>query len=282
MRDFMDLSEQIDTFQAAINADRMARRAQGSGNQNQAKWVATDDTGVPNFAVEGEDTNFASMRCPLPENQKLVQNTASSSPAFLVEYLDFYHEEVCKLLGVPPGLLGSARSPVAVNQTILNVWFSTLSDYRVLLQGVIEDVFVHYYGGKNAAHAMTKADHSKSVAQNYKKHKITVTLPGVLDPEIINMLRDRGHMTHAVVSKYISRYYGIPMENLTKERIDPMTDEPVAVEEEEEEEAPPQAKAAEDGGSSAAAVQAKRPASAIPPKKKRKTAFANQRDRGDQ
>lgn len=267
--EYEDVTRRVETFISDLNAERF--RAREAINSTQAKWVFIDPTtGVPNYPVEGEDTNFAALRYPLPENQKLVTNLPSSSPSFLVEYTELYHEEIAKIFGVPPGLFGSARSAVAVNQTILNTFSWALQDYRILLQTVITSSLNHFYGKENAAHAMAHAAPGATTSQNYRDHTFSVSLPGTLDPEIINMLSDRGFIAYPVVRRYISQYYGIPQEDISSVRLDGVTGRPLS-----------ETLADAEGSSSdvAAEQRTSRPQSVMPPKKKRKTPYPNQRER---
>lgn len=260
-----DLTRSLEAFVTELNSNRSRMREAASATQ--AKWVYTDPaTGVPNYPVEGEETNFASMRFPLPENQKLVQNVPSRAPEYLVQYTEMYHEEIAKIFGVPPGLFGSERSAVAVNQTILNTYSWTLQDYRVMLQTVITGLLDIYYGEENSKHAMKHQDMGKTTDQNYEAHRMSVSLPGILDPEIINMFYDRGYMEYSVVRRLISSYYGIPQEDLSEVRLDGATDTP-AIE------------VAESQSDFAAQQKSMHPHSVMPVKTHRHKPYPNQRPR---
>ncbi len=167
----------------------------------------------------------AGMTIPIPieEGRTLVTNTPSASPEFLLELLSLYEADVGKVLGVPIGLWGSARSPVAVDMTIMTVFNASLQVRRQHLQYALHDVLEWVYGDENAAHAALHYDASLSLEDNAAAMNWDISFPGLLDPEQINMLIEQGYMEYEQMRPYVSAYYGIPESCLAKKRLDPMT-----------------------------------------------------------
>lgn len=172
--------------------------------------------------------NGMSVPIPIEEGRTLVTNTPSESPTFLMELLAAYEADVGKVMGVPVGLWGSQRSPVAVDMTIMTVFNAALQVRRTHLQYVLNDLLEWVYGEANASHAALHYDPSMSLEDTAAAMSWDISFPGLLDPDMINMIMEQGYMEWDKMRPYVSSYFGIPLDCIAKERLDPMTGRPMA------------------------------------------------------
>jgi hypothetical protein len=184
-------------------------------------------TGQPRYPTDESAEPYFHYQVALEASRKVATTASPESPSFLTELMMISEADVGKVTGVPPGLWGSQRSPIAVDQTIMNVFFATQQEHRVVLQSIFKYLFEIIYGDANFVHTLTHYDEEKSLEENLKGAEVQVSLPGLLDPEILMMLRDRGAMPWESWIGYVSKYFGIPRDKLADEMLDPVTDEPM-------------------------------------------------------
>lgn len=191
-----------------------------------AGWSADPVSGQPRYPVD--IAAGSSIPIPIEEGRTLVTNTPSESPAFLMELLAMYEADVGKVMGVPIGLWGSQRSPVAVDMTIMTVFNASLQVHRVQLQYVMNNLLDAVYGAENAWHAALHYDPTLSLEDTAMEMNWDISFPGLLDPEMINMIMEQGYMDWEHMRPYFSSYFGIPLDCVAKERLDAMTGRPLA------------------------------------------------------
>jgi hypothetical protein len=193
-------------------------------------------TGDARYPVDDNGLPFVNIPVSLPRHRRLVQNAPSESPPFLVELMHLSEEDVARVTGVPVGLFGSSRSNIAADLTMMNIFYATQQDHRMMLSSVVNRLLHVAYGADNLMHMMRNYDDQLTVSENLKQHDFKVSFPGLLDPEILNMFQDRGCMHWDQWCTYTAKYYGIPREHLSEQQLDVMRDEPAADVQAEEQE----------------------------------------------
>lgn len=206
----------------------------GSTFDGDKHVIPKDEWGLPT-------TNIQIL---LPRHRKLVQNTASEPPSFLTEMIGIVEQDVARVTGVPSGMFGGGgsanKSNIAANITTMNIFYATQQHYRQMLQTVgVQLIFLAY--GKQELDATNKIVQEKEpfgsqeeVDQVVHDHMFQLTFPGLLDPEILQMLQDRGAMPWDIWCQCLARYFGIPREFLADQQLDVATDRPLAEVMEEE------------------------------------------------
>lgn len=192
------------------------------------------------YPVDPNGLPFFNVPVPLPQRRKLVQNTASESPQFLMEFLQFSEEDVAKITGVPSGLFGTSQSNIASNITTMNIFYATQQDTRMMLTTIINELIRMVFGAQTLLHAFAKyaQDPTLDAQKLIADHEVQAMFPGLLDPEILNMFQDRGAMHWDQWCVYAARYFGVPREHLAEKQLDVASDRPleaVAMEQKAEE-----------------------------------------------
>ena len=183
------------------------------------------------------------VQISLPQGRRLVQNTPSEPPYFLTELEQKVDQEIARVTGVPTGMFGGSgdRSNIAANITTMNIFYATQQHYRQILQTVGKQLMMLVYGKEHLQHMIDVTDPStvqteEDVQRVIADHDFQLSFPGLLDPEVLQMLQDRGAMEWDTWCEYTSRYFGIPREHLSKKQLDVATDRPLEEVMEEEQE----------------------------------------------
>lgn len=126
-------------------------------------------TGAPKYPVNIDGLPFYNVRIALEPGTKLVTNTVSEAPASLLPMMEMLEADVGKVLGVPPGLWGSQRRAVAVDQTVLHVFRQTVQDFRELLQRVFEVAYYDIYAQEEADHLSAEMEKERERKRKEKE-----------------------------------------------------------------------------------------------------------------
>jgi hypothetical protein len=215
-------------------------------------------TGGAEWPVQVGAQQYEGAIVPLPPNTSLENvPPAQGADSYLVKLLELVRDVTYANIGVPPHLWGSTSSSVASNMVVLTTFADTKNALKELLQHVIQMVFTVLFGSNElkAEHdsqlRRARARLARGVLQTPKgvrKRKATeaeldeqkaedeadrvsalqatqvhVSLPGILDMEMIGSLQDRGLMAFDKVAQYTAAYLGIPREDLATEHMDPET-----------------------------------------------------------
>lgn len=204
------------------------RAMESSGGWREPSADRDPITQVQRYPVEEDTTSYFNHRINIEQNRTLVTGPTADSPSFLMNLFEITEADVGKVFGVPPGMWGANRSTVAADLTAQNVLFATINRRRHVITQVLKLMLDVVYGELNLVHAVVNYDEAKSAEANLEDHTMTATLPGIFDAEVLLMLQAQGMMHWEVLMKYVSRYYGIPIEDLAEQKLDAATDRPEA------------------------------------------------------
>lgn len=216
-------SEQVDESalaQARVNADLQARL----NEEMDRPHIEPNDpvTGEGRYPADGGES-FYHSRIIVDSGKHLVPAPLVESPSEIIDIMYIAEADVGKVLGIPPHFWGSQRAAVAVDQMVMVVFRATLQALKEILAHVFQDMLQT----ENIAHAALNLNPEKNLQENLEDHGISVTFPGLQDPDSIQRLLDMGAMTWDKARYYVAPAYQVPLEDLATELVDARTGEPL-------------------------------------------------------
>lgn len=205
-------------------------RAQGQGSEGDMISGTDPVTGNPRYPVHRSAMPGHTNSIPLPDDRQLVIGPMAEAPADVYEMLAWQKMEVGMVMGVPSELWGNHRTAVAVNNNQMELLVATQRAECSTMCLVFEKMIAICYG-ESEAHEITsifrasnriarrRGQSSKSLEQTVDEHRVRVSFPGLIGPEIIYSLADRGAMNEAVQCKYLAKFYGLLEGDLDPKRM---------------------------------------------------------------
>lgn len=196
---------------------------------NQALESANNDyletdrdpiTGLVRYPTWKGNLPYRTPIIPLPEGRTIAGGPIAQGPPDMDLVFTAEERAIGKATGVPPQLWGGSYSSAqAVNQTIMNTFYATISRHR----GIVIIPFRLYidliFGEGEMQQTVNSWEESMDVLEHISSNEIMVSIPGQVDPLVTNMLYDKGAINEDTYIQLTSTYTGIPVEMFDKKRM---------------------------------------------------------------
>ena len=219
----------------ALNSDAGTTQAHSVNEP----FVFTDpDTGVPSYPIQLAEMPFAHSIVTVPEGYEIARGMQNAQiPAILTNIESLSQEDTAMITGIPSAMfrgntLGGSNTSTYTSTAIMSTFYTTQHRWRVILAGITQRVFTWIYATENIFDTIER---KRADYLNYNKsddsYDISVTFPSMIDDITINSLLSDGFIDFATAAMLKSATIGIPLEYMSKERLDPMTGRTVRAEE---------------------------------------------------
>ncbi len=164
---------------------------------------------VMRYPVDGK--NYYHNRIIIEQGKHIASGPSAETPIEIVPFLNLTEADICKILCIPPELLGSQRDArQRVNEMMMVIFSQTLNSTKQWLAIIFVLLLNQIYGQQNQDHTLRHLDPTRSVDENVDDHSFQVNFPGMLDMETLAFFLENGIMDFKTLTTYYAATCGAP------------------------------------------------------------------------